>query len=117
MVSESDQEKGVSFSRRALLKIGVAAITGLVLAPVLLLSPSARAAVKASKVSVGYQDKPLGARNDYGKLGHVQDCSNCASFIPGPSAKKNGTCKVVAGSISPRGWCVLYTPVATSRKG
>ncbi len=116
MVSKSDQGKGASFSRRALLKIGVTAVTGLVLAPVLLLSPSARAAAKASKASVGYQDKPLGTRNDYGKLGHVQDCSNCSSFIPGPSAKQNGTCKVVAGSISPRGWCVLYTPVAASGK-
>jgi len=106
--------KGAPLSRRALLKT---AVTGLLLVPALLISPSAKADGKASKISVGYQDKPLGARNDYGKLGHVQECSNCASFIPGSSSKKNGACKVVKGSISPHGWCVLYTPAAALGKG
>lgn len=30
-------------------------------------------------------------------------------FIPGESSA-NGTCKIVEGSISPKGWCMNFTP-------
>lgn len=55
-------------------------------------------AAKATKKQMQYQDKPKGK----------QDCSNCLQFIPGKSAKADGGCKVVAGSISPNGWCIAY---------
>ena len=45
-----------------------------------------------------YQDHPKGN----------QQCSNCLQFIPGKSATAMGECKVVAGPISPKGWCIAY---------
>ena len=47
---------------------------------------------KASKEAMKYQDKPNGA----------QQCSNCAQFTP-PNA-----CKVVEGTISPEGYCIVW---------
>ena len=56
-------------------------------------------AAKASKESVKYQEKPNGN----------EKCSNCMQFIPGESPDANGECKVVQGSISPQGWCTVYS--------
>ena len=47
---------------------------------------------KASQPSVQYQDQPKGE----------QKCSGCMHFAA-PDA-----CKVVAGPISPEGWCVMW---------
>ena len=55
----------------------------------------ARAADTASqlrKEDVRYQDQPKGN----------QRCSGCKNFV-GP-----GACRVVAGSVNPNGWCLLY---------
>jgi hypothetical protein len=60
---------------------------------------SAIADAKSSKSAMKYQTTPKGS----------QKCSGCQLYIPGKSAKANGTCKVVEGSISPNGWCVAYT--------
>jgi High potential iron-sulfur protein len=49
-----------------------------------------------------YQDKP--------KDGH--HCELCKYFIPGKSATADGTCRLVAGSIDPDGWCMLFAPKA-----
>jgi hypothetical protein len=49
-------------------------------------------AEKLSKPEAEYQDAPK----------HDQQCSECTKFQP-PKA-----CSVVAGDISPRGWCKLY---------
>jgi hypothetical protein len=35
-----------------------------------------------------------------------QDCDECLQFIPGKSKKAMGECKVVEGSIDPRGGCI-----------
>ncbi len=48
--------------------------------------------------SVKYQMTP----ND----GH--QCGDCKLFIPGATADADGTCKSVAGDITPHGWCVLF---------
>ena len=82
-------------SRRAVLK-GAALIAGL--APLIQVR-SADAAGTVPKAAMKYQDKPNGK----------QDCSNCVQFIPGKTPAAMGECKVVAGSISPHGWCVAYT--------
>ena len=87
-------------SRRGLLK-KAAGLTGLA-AIAMTVSPSAEAAGMA-KSAVQYQDKPKG--------GH--QCSGCALYIPGSSATANGKCKAVAGSISPKGWCSLWSPKAS----
>jgi len=59
-------------------------------------------AAKSSKAALQYQDTPKG----------TQKCSGCSLYIPGKTAKANGTCKVVDGSISPNGWCAAYSPKA-----
>lgn len=55
-----------------------------------------------SKSSVSYQNHPSGK----------DMCSNCAHFVPGASPSADGTCKVVAGKISPHGYCFAYTPIS-----
>jgi hypothetical protein len=54
----------------------------------------AHAQQKVSKQMVQYQASPKG--------GH--QCSGCSNFLA-PSS-----CKVVAGTISPHGWCSIWTP-------
>ncbi|MGC9163458.1 MAG: high-potential iron-sulfur protein [Thiomonas sp.] len=82
--------------RRALLRRG-----GLLLAVV-----GAAAVVPAqadddmlSKAAVHYQPTPHGA----------QHCSDCAYFIPGKDASGPGSCRLVAGTISPTGWCERFS--------
>lgn len=83
------------FSRRAVLKgaalLAVATAAG---------TTEALAQGKASKASMQYRDSPNGK----------QECSNCMQFIPGKTPKAKGSCKIVAGAISPSGWCIAYTP-------
>jgi hypothetical protein len=52
----------------------------------------AHAQAKTPQKTVKYQDTPKGD----------QRCENCKQFEP-PSA-----CKVVDGTISPQGWCLVY---------
>lgn len=56
-------------------------------------------AANGSKAQFKYQDKPNGSKQ----------CSNCTFFIPGSSATANGTCKIVQGDISPKGYCIAYS--------
>jgi hypothetical protein len=49
-------------------------------------------ATESSKVSTTYQDKPNGDKQ----------CSNCAQFVP------NNRCKIVEGTISPKGYCIVW---------
>ena len=57
------------------------------------LGASTRTAIAAvQQEAAGYQDKD----------NNGQSCSSCVHFTP-PSS-----CKVVAGTISPGGWCKLY---------
>ena len=36
--------------------------------------------------------------------------SDCAQVVPGKTAKDNGTCKIVEGTINPHGHCIAFTP-------
>ena len=78
-------------SRRGVLRTGLTILAGGMVATV------ARAQDADSKVEqsvVQYQTMPKdGAK-----------CSGCVNFVA-PNA-----CKVVAGNISPEGWCVAYAP-------
>lgn len=81
-------------SRRVALKtgLGLLAATGAVG-----LASTARAqSAKADPSTVGYQTKPSNG----------QQCSGCVQFIA-PAA-----CKIVSGTISPSGWCELYSPAS-----
>lgn len=89
-----------SDSRRALLchlAVGAAAAVSL---PLLTRPKTARAqtAGTASKSALQYQDMPRGS----------SACANCANFLPGESAGAPGRCTIVAGDISPQGWCLAY---------
>lgn len=76
-------------SRRDFLFVASAAGGALVGAG-LVSSPAA--AAKMSPRAMSYRPSPNGN----------QSCSNCANFLP------PGSCKVVDGTISPSGWCILY---------
>ncbi len=83
-------------SRRAVL----AGVGALAATPLLVGSGSALAAGTLPKANAKYQEKPNGAKQ----------CSKCLYFLPGANATALGQCKVVAGPISPNGYCSLYAP-------
>jgi hypothetical protein len=74
-------------SRRSVLQCTIAAAGASVLGV-----PAAAQSTKSPQQSARYQDHPNGN----------QRCGTCRQFQP-PSS-----CKVVAGKISPNGWCTLY---------
>ncbi len=79
-------------SRRNLLRGGLTILAGTVLATGVAHAQDADSKVDQSAVQ--YQLTPKdGAK-----------CSTCVNFVA-PNA-----CKVVAGTISPNGWCVAYAP-------
>ncbi len=77
---------------------------------------AAAAPPKVTKAAAHYQDYP----ND------GQMCGMCKFYIPpggspgagmmggtmGPEMMAAGTCQIVEGSISPRGWCQFYRPLS-----
>lgn len=90
--------KKQSITRRKFLK-GTALLATITALPALVASKTATAA-KLTKAAMQYQDDPKGE----------QECVKCVQYISGKTAKANGACKVVEGSISPKGWCVAYAP-------
>ena len=82
-------------SRRFVLRCAAAA-TG---ASVLSGRAAAQGFTKSPQQSARYQDHPNGS----------QHCANCRQFQP-PSS-----CKVVAGKISPNGWCSIYFAKGSQR--
>ncbi len=80
----------MSTSRRTVLCMGAAAVAAVGVAT------RASAQEKIDKAMVLYQDKP---KED-------QQCSKCLHFQP-PNA-----CAIVAGTISPTGWCGAFAPKA-----
>lgn len=78
--------KSFAASRRACLKLALIPPAALVLGRI------GHAAEKTPKAAVNYQDTPQAG----------QQCSGCVHFIDG------GQCKLVAGEISPQGWCTLF---------
>ena len=86
-----DDKTRKEISRRDLLK-GAAILAGAaVLRP-------ASAQVKVAKAAMQYQDHPKGNA----------ECSNCLQFVPGKTPTAMGSCKIVEGEISPKGWCAAY---------
>jgi hypothetical protein len=82
-------------SRRSLL--GRAAwLAGATLAGTIVPIKLASAQQKVAKEAMKYQDEPNGS----------MQCSNCMQFEP-PSS-----CKVVAGTISPNGYCIAWVKKA-----
>jgi len=79
-------------SRRGLLQRLTTAAPGAVLIAATLASDRAEAAGSVPQPAAGYQATPSGDKR----------CDGCAHF-EAPSS-----CKVVAGTISPSGWCKLF---------
>lgn len=82
----------ITTSRRVLVQAGIGAIAAAAIKPAV-----AQQAPKLAQSVVMYQDHPKGD----------QKCSVCAHFLP-PNA-----CQIVAGDISPNGWCGVFTPKKT----
>jgi hypothetical protein len=57
-------------------------------------------AAKTAQSAVLYVNHPNGAKK----------CSGCKFYIAAKSGKGNGACQIVAGAISPNGYCVAYAP-------
>ena len=82
-------------SRRSIV-IGAAALAA---AP--FVATQAHAGV-VTQANAKYQNQPKGPSH----------CAICNYFIPGASPTANGTCKQVAGVISPNGWCQFFAKKA-----
>jgi hypothetical protein len=81
-------------SRRGVLRTGLTILLGGITGGVIATAARAQDDSKVEQSVVQYQTSPKdGAK-----------CSTCVNFIA-PNA-----CKVVAGNISPNGWCVAYAP-------
>jgi hypothetical protein len=78
---------GHRMTRRLIMRAGLAAVGGLVVA-------TAEAQEKIAQAQVQYQATPKDGNK----------CSTCVNF-EAPAA-----CKIVSGSISPNGWCIAYAP-------
>lgn len=105
-------------SRREWVKWILSAPAVVGLAGTSLAQTGAQTGGKVSQEAAKYQDAP----------NNGQICGMCKYFIPpggqagsgmmggprGPGMMTQaGTCQVVEGSISPRGWCVLYAPIGS----
>jgi hypothetical protein len=82
-------------TRRNVL-IGASLLTGLSL---LAQPKQAEAAGTMPPSNVKYQTHPNAAG---------QHCAKCNYFLPGASPTAPGKCKIVAGAISPNGWCTMF---------
>ncbi len=82
----NDPTKAAGVNRRTVLIAAAGA------APLLAMSATGARAAKMAQAAVRYQATPKDGK----------ECSACSLFEP-PSA-----CKSVAGSISPKGWCMLW---------
>ena len=87
-------------SRRRLFRQGAVIAGGAALGGLMLDAKTLAQTGTESKSTAKYQDKPNGK----------QECDTCMQFVPGKASSANGTCKIVEGSISPKGWCMNFTP-------
>ena len=95
-----DHRQPASVSRRAIVKGGICALTGIAIAA-LTRNETSAAETKLAKSAVQYVD----AGKEEGK-----DCDDCVQFIPGKTPAAMGTCKIVEGEINPHGHCIAFTP-------
>jgi hypothetical protein len=82
-MDDKDEQRGVS--RRTWLLMGVGALAASI-------PGRAAAQQKMAQKLVQYQEKPKG----------TQQCDQCLHFVA-PAA-----CKMVEGTINPKGWCALF---------
>jgi hypothetical protein len=86
--------------RRALLQYCSVAAVLAALRPITGFKWGEARAGQASKADFHYQEQP--------KDGHR--CADCAAFVvSGTGSSQMGTCKILAGPISPDGWCMAFS--------
>jgi hypothetical protein len=85
-------------SRRRLFRQGAVIAGGAVAAGLISKTRVYAQTAKTPKAVAKYQAQPHG----------TQQCDGCALFVPGKAPSADGTCKVVDGSISPKGWCMFF---------
>ena len=92
MFSMKDQDKlsRAAFVRAAVILPALAGVLGTV---------AAAQAPKGPKSQFKYQDTPKDGKQ----------CSTCTFFIAGKTPTANGTCKIVQGDISPKGYCIAWS--------
>ena len=93
----NDKEtRGAMLQKLAAAPIAIGALAAL--------RAEAQAAATMDPKAAGYVTHPNGNK----------ECDGCALFIPAKTnpTKANGTCQVVKGSISPKGYCNLFSPKA-----
>jgi hypothetical protein len=86
-------------SRRRVLRTLTAALPVAVALPLLGSTAPARAG-SARKEDFHYQDHPNEGRH----------CASCTAFVPPADGQAFGACNIVAGPVSPDGWCMAFTP-------
>lgn len=96
IVMDTSDERCALSRAAALRHLAAVPAVGLALAGSL---RAAEAAGTAPKSQYKYQDSPKNG----------QQCSGCQLFIPGSSPTAKGQCQLVAGDISPSGWCTAWT--------
>jgi hypothetical protein len=83
-----------TFTRRGLIKVS---LTTLAMIPVVAMA----AKNDAMRAGTKYKDTPEGDKQ----------CSGCAQFVPGKTAKDLGGCKIYPGDteVSPTGYCITWS--------
>jgi len=89
-------ETAVKISRRAMLGRSAALLASIAILPILMPSKPAVAG-SAAKEDFNYQDQPRNGKS----------CTSCSAFTPDGTG--NGTCRIVAGTVKPTGWCMAYS--------
>lgn len=87
----SVSRKDVLRTLAAVPAAGVAFVTG---------ATNAEAAATISQKAAAYQNTPKNGK----------DCDDCRFFIAGSSKSVPGSCQLVVGKISPKGWCTFIQP-------
>jgi hypothetical protein len=78
--------------RRRLLSRAILAVLAAAAAPAAAMAQDAKESEKVTKADAQYQYQPKGQ----------QRCAICLQFMP------PGQCRIVAGPISPNGWCQFF---------
>ncbi len=96
----NDDDKTISragmIQRLAIAPIAIGALAAL--------RAEAEAAASVDQKTAGYVTHPVGGKQ----------CSTCSLYLPAKSnpMKSPGACKLVKGTIEPKGWCKFYSPKA-----
>lgn len=98
-IDKEHEMNGYTLSRRRLLRHIARALP--VIAGLTLFGRGGPAqAGQAAKADFHYQDQP-----NEGKR-----CADCVAFVPPSAGQAAGSCNIVAGPVSPNGWCMAFSP-------